>query len=356
MEPRRPGRLEQYERIAQGVELPRYLRLREIECEFDPSEPIENLWQLHDKPCLSMSPKRSSKKQRNLLDLKIELSERILRSCILCERRCRVDRTKGEKGACGVLEPRISSDFVHMGEEPEVIPSYTIFFAGCTFRCVFCQNWDISTHPENGRIISPERLARMIESRDASLSREADRLKGIEAFPVFGRPAYAKNVNWVGGDPTSNIPFILRTLRMCNSRLPQIWNSNMYLTEESMKLLDGVIDLYLADFKYGNDRCAKKFSGVDRYFEVVSRNHLLAAKQCDVLIRHLVMPNHIECCTRPILEWIAEHLPNSVVNVMAQYRPEHRALEFKEISRPISAKEYSTALKIATDLGLSLTS
>ena len=356
MNARQAGRLECYEKIAAGFKSPRYFLTKKTKCGFDGSEPSERLWEIHDDRRSGIGAGDNARKDTSLLDLKVELAERILSDCAFCERRCGVDRTKGEKGACGVLESRIASEFIHMGEEPEIIPSYTIFFSGCTFKCVFCQNWDISTDPDGGRLISPEKLARMIESKDASFGGESDRLRNIEIPAFLTRASYAKNVNWVGGDPTSNIPFILRTLRSCNSRLPQVWNSNMYLTEESMKLLDGVIDLYLTDFKYGNDKCARRLSGVGDYFDIISRNHLLAARQCDVLVRHLVMPNHIDCCTRPVLEWIAENMPDAVVNVMAQYRPEHRAHEFDDISRPISPKEYAAAVKIAEDLGLNLTS
>lgn len=351
-----PIRLERYERIVQGLELPRYLITKQIKCDLTGSEPIDELWQRHNDQNLRFRSIDAEAGERNLLDLKIELADRILVSCSLCERRCGVDRTKKEKGVCGVLESKIASEFIHMGEEPEIIPSYTIFFSGCTFKCVFCQNWDISTHPEAGIEISPERLARMIESRDASLNSGTGRREETVLPFALTRAVYAKNVNWVGGDPTSNIPFILKTLRLCNARLPQIWNSNMYLTVESMRLLDGVIDLYLTDFKYGNDRCAKRLSGVDNYFEIVSRNHTLASRECDVIVRHLVMPNHLECCTRPVLEWIAAETPDVVVNVMSQYRPEHNALQFDDISRPISSEEFGLAIKIAEDLGLNLTS
>ena len=350
----RKDRLETYEKIALGKITPRYLRTKEIKCDFDGSEDSESLWKIHDAVLSSKESRTTGK--TNLLELKLALAERMMSDCQLCERRCGADRANGEKGRCGVLGSRISSNFVHMGEEPEVIPSYTIFFSGCTFKCVFCQNWDISTNPESGLRILPEKLAKMIEEHDPNMSIESDRLKRIDDLFPFFRPSSAKNVNWVGGDPTSNLPYILKTLNLCRSELPQVWNSNMYLTIESMKLLDGVIDLYLTDFKYGNDRCAKRLSGIDNYFEIVSRNHLLSAKQCDVIVRHLVLPNHIECCTKPILHWVSENIPIAVVNVMAQYRPEHRAREFEEISRPLRTDEYSKARKIAEDLGLNLTS
>jgi len=115
----------------------------------------------------------------------------------------------------------------------------------------------------------------------------------------------------------------------------------MYCSVESMKLLDGVIDLYLTDFKYGNNKCAKKFSKVDSYFEIITRNHKIAYENGDVIVRHLVMPNHIECCSKPIIDWISENIPDVFVNIMDQYRPKYKAKEYEEISRSVSNKEIS---------------
>lgn len=264
------------------------------------------------------------------LEGKSEKADKILESCHFCERRCGANRKKGQKGVCGVLESRVSSEFTHMGEEPELVPSYTIFFSGCTFKCVFCQNADISQHPESGAYIEPRVLANMIKKKAT------------------------KNVNWVGGDPTPNLAYILKVLTLVEKNIPQVWNSNMYLTEEAMQLLDGVIDLYLTDFKYGNDNCALKYSHAPRYFDIVSRNHLLARQQAELLIRHLVMPNHIECCTKPVLNWIAQNLENVRVNVMDQYRPEYKAHDFDEISHRLGWPEFSEALEYAKELGLDI--
>lgn len=266
------------------------------------------------------------------IDERIEKAKEIMESCSLCERRCGVNRLKGETGFCGVTSARIASDFIHVGEESFIIPSYTIFFSGCTFRCVFCQNWDISQYPEVGRYIKPEVLA--------------EKIARINAI----------NVNWVGGDPTPNLAYILEVLKHLKSigrNIPQIWNSNMYLSKEAMELLDGVIDLYLTDFKYGNDSCAERLSAAPNYFKVVSRNHLLAKTQAEVVIRHLVMPNHLECCTKPILEWISKHLNRDVVvNIMAQYRPEYKAFRFEDINRRLSYDEFLTALNYGKKLNL----
>lgn len=319
--------LSRYARILDGEEEARYLTAKSIEVEFSKSDDIQTLWKIHDKslkePGIVDSPEKS------LLDLKIEIADRIFRKCEFCERRCRVDRTE-QRGACGVKEASIASEFLHIGEEYMLIPSYTIFFSGCTFHCVFCQNWDISQNI-CGIYIEPQRLAEMIKAR---------------------RAQGALNVNWVGGDPTPNLPYILKVLKFCDENIPQIWNSNMYCSLETMKLLDGIIDLYLTDFKYGNDRCAERLSLVKKYMEIVERNHRIAYSQTDMLIRHLVMPNHIRCCTEPILKWISRNTPQALVNIMAQYRPEYKAYEYDDISRPLKMSEHGEALEIARELGL----
>jgi len=332
-----------YYRILDGDEQAKYLKAKDVAVDIDLESETKILMRAHDS---AMSSTRSSQMKDHipsLLDVKAELAKRMLGQCELCERRCKANRSAGMKGHCGVLEPRISSDFLHLGEEPDLVPSYTIFFSGCTFNCVFCQNWDISTRPGSGVEMSPESVARKIESRF-----KADRgTLGLSR---------ARNVNWVGGEPTSNLPFILEVFKKCTANLPQVWNSNMYLTEESMRLLNGVIDVYLTDFKYGNDACALRLSNAPDYMRVVKRNHVLARDQAEVIIRHLVLPGHIECCTRPVLNWISENLRCVKVNVMAQYRPEHRAREFPEIARSLRMSEFKKALEIAYSLGLELDS
>ncbi|MEW5748421.1 MAG: radical SAM protein [Candidatus Thermoplasmatota archaeon] len=325
--------LERYYRVLAGEERARYLACRERRTDADLSASTDELWAAHRRAL-----RGGDGDGADLLSLKAELAERLQSECVLCERRCRARRGEGQAGHCEVLDARVTSEFIHMGEEPDLVPSYTVFFAGCTFDCVYCQNWEISTRPRSGIRIPPDELARMIEGR-------AGRARGL-------RTAAARNVNWVGGDPTSNLPYILRTLQGCDADIAQVWNSNMYLSEEAMELLDPVVDVYLTDFKYGNDACAMRLSGVPEYMRVVTRNHLKARAHAEMIIRHLVLPGHVECCTRPALEWIASNLVDVKVNVMAQYRPEHRAREFPEISRRLRTSEYEEAVRIADGLGL----
>ena len=306
----------------------KYLLCKRIPVDFNDSESSNSLWKKHDDTIKKIKL-RDVKPKQSLLDLKIEISSRIFRSCCFCERRCNVDRTV-KFGNCGVMQPRVSTEFLHIGEESVLVPSHTIFFSGCTFHCVFCQNWDISQY-KSGSYLELSKLVDIISKRKSQGS---------------------KNVNWVGGDPTPNLLYILQVLNACNENIPQVWNSNMYCSTETMNLLDGVIDLYLTDFKYGNNNCAKRLSFVDNYLEIVKRNHKIAYENAGMIIRHLVMPNHIECCSKPILHWITENLPDAVVNIMGQYRPEYHASNYKEISRSVFIDEVLQVKDYAKELGI----
>jgi putative pyruvate formate lyase activating enzyme len=161
----------------------------------------------------------------------------------------------------------------------------------------------------------------------------------------------SRNVNYVGGSPTPSLLWVLESLKYCRVNVPTIWNSNMYMSEKTMDILDGVIDMYLSDFKYGDDKCALRLSKVKNFFEVCSRNHLLAAKQAEITLRHLIMPNHVECCTKPILEWVAENIKGKcIVNLMDQYRPMFKAKQYPEINRKITEEEFEEVVNYAKKL------
>jgi putative pyruvate formate lyase activating enzyme len=264
------------------------------------------------------------------LDLKMKIAELMFHHCQICEKACKIDRSH-EKGECGVNDPLIASEFFHLGEELPLVPSHTIFFSGCNFRCVYCQNWDMSQQPAMGTNLSEKKLAERIDKR---------RVEG------------SRNVNFVGGDPTPNLPYILRTMHMVKENIPVVWNSNMYLSSEAIKILDGFTDLYLTDFKYGNNQCAYRLSGVSNYMEIVGRNHKMAWQAGEMIIRHLVLPNHVECCSKPILRWINKNIGNEVViNIMGQYHPVYLAMRYPDISRLPLNREIGEVLNYAKDLG-----
>lgn len=306
-------------------------------------EDEEKLWELHDAAMARFRDAWSERgvpppaDQPSLLQLKAALAGHMLRRCHMCERRCGVNRAEGELGYCGVGETsRLASDFLHFGEEVELVPSHTIFFAGCTFRCEYCQNWDIAMSPRSGREAVPAHIADSLR-------------RGIEQG--------SRNANFVGGNPDPNLHTILEAIVLLGEdgkHLPMVWNSNMYTSGEALRLLEGVMDVYLADFRYGNDECARKYSDVQNYFEVVSRNFLIAHRQGEIMLRQLLLPGHLECCTAPIMKWVSDNMPDIYFNLMFQYRPEYRAGLHPEIDRRPTVEERHKAVSLSRRYGIAL--
>ncbi|MBS1263123.1 MAG: hypothetical protein MAG715_00292 [Methanonatronarchaeales archaeon] len=339
-----PRSLSRYLSVADDGAPAASLLARRVEADFDPSDDLKGLWSSHaeaavrlerlirEGPSLeegaSLRPPEIS-----LLDLKAEIARRLEESCVLCHHACGVDRTEEGTGICGVPDEAIVySETLHLGEEPELVPSHAVFFGGCTLSCVFCQNWATARLRGHYTRTSPEDLV------------EAIRLKRLNG---------SRNVNWVGGDPSPHLPSVLEVLSALEVNVPSVWNSNMYASRPSMELLSGTQDLFLADLKYGNDECGSELSGVVEYTSTVHRNLLLASEGAGLIVRHLVMPGHLECCTAPALNWVSENLgPDTRVNVMFQYRPEHRAHDHQGINRRLTAGERSRALELVEDAGL----
>jgi len=328
--------LKDYFKVASN-EKPSRMRLAStIPAEY--SSDLDTLWSEHNNHCSEHHEKyreiswnRLVNSDFSYLDLKIEIADRIFECCNLCEKNCLVDR-RVETGSCRVSNPCIASEFLHMGEERPLVPSHTIFFSGCNFKCVYCQNFDISQHPNHGMNLEPDKLAKIIDLR---------------------RRQGSMNINFVGGEPTPNLPYIIRTMKKTKENIPLVWNSNLYLSEHAMNLLDGFADLYLTDFKYGNNECAEDLSGISNYIEVVRRNHKLAFDAGDMIIRHLVIPNHVECCSKPLIKWISDNLGLEVVlNIMSQYRPVYLASEHQDISILPTPDEIREVKNFAEGLGI----
>ncbi|MEM2102948.1 MAG: radical SAM protein [Candidatus Bathyarchaeia archaeon] len=337
--------LTRYFGVMEDKKVAKFIIAKKLPAYFNKEDSDERLWRLHEKlteEYASFEKKIDSKQEtlenketpdRSFLDLKIELARRILTNCHFCSRRCGADRLKNKLGYCKCgTEILVSSMFQHMGEEPELVPSGTIFTMGCTMRCLHCQNWTISQWFENGEVYSPQQLATAVEHL---------------------RNSGCRNINLVGGEPTPWLALWLETFRHVDVNVPVVWNSNSYYSEETAKLLAGFVDVYLLDFKYGNNDCAKRISDAPGYWEACTRNHLYGKKHGELLTRVLVLPNHLDCCTRPILEWIAKNLgTNTRTNIMFQYRPEWRAYEIPELKRRLTKEEMTKAVKLAKEAGL----
>jgi putative pyruvate formate lyase activating enzyme len=317
----------------------------------------------------------------SLLELCRELAYRMLAHCNFCPWNCRVDRVAGAKfGACKLASgSRVSSHFHHTGEElfyRGTQGSGTIFFTSCNMRCAFCQNGDISTDKDNGQETDPRTLAAMAWT----LRREGcHNINWVGGEVVIHLHAIVDAIALLGRDFTPTPSELTRARRMKADRFfwfeevpdaavydrrfnaPMLWNSNFFMTLESMKILRILTDVWLPDFKFGPGRCAKTLAKTPWYWETVTRNiALLDDWGEDFSIRHLVMPNHVECCTYPVLEWIADSVPAAPVNVMAQFRPDNFCDpvsakyrdKYAEIARRPTHAELNRSWHLARELGL----
>lgn len=283
------------------------------------------------------------------LEERVEKLREFLKSCVLCPRRCGVDRTMGEKGYCGAGEQlTVSSVFAHFGEEQPLVGVYgsgTIFLTHCNLKCIFCQNYDIS-HEGRGGVVSPKELALQMIALQA---------KGTH------------NINFV--TPTHYVPQIVEALPIAvemGLEIPLVFNCGGYESIEVIRLLEEIFDIYMPDYKFADPNSAKRYLDAPDYPDVVKdvlkeMHHQVGVLKVDfrgiaargLLIRHLVMPGG-ENESKKVFEFIAGELSEETyVNVMEQYRPEYRACEFAEIARPITGNEYIEAISHAREAGLS---
>jgi putative pyruvate formate lyase activating enzyme len=317
----------------------------------------------------------------SLLELCRELAYRMLAHCNFCPWNCRVDRVAGAKfGACKLASAsRVSSHFHHTGEElfyRGTQGSGTIFFTSCNMRCAFCQNGDISTDKDNGEQTDPRTLATMAWMLRHEGCHNINWVGGevvihlhtiVDAIALLGRdfrptPMERKRARKTKADPFfwfDEAPDAATYAGTFNA--PMLWNSNFFMTLESMKILRVLTDVWLPDFKFGPGRCAMTLAKTPWYWETVTRNiALLTDWGEDFSIRHLVMPNHVECCTYPVLKWIAEHVAAAPVSVMAQFRPDNFCDpasakyrdKYAEIARPPTQIELNDSWCRAHQLGL----
>jgi len=275
---------------------------------------------------------------------------KIMEKCQLCPRRCGVNRLKGKSGFCRAPGAQlvVSSFHPHLGEERPLVGkggSGTIFLTHCSLRCVFCQNWEIS-HLGRGSERNIDELAEMMLQ-----------LQKIGCH----------NINLV--TPTHYSAPILKALDIAAGkglRLPIVYNTSSWERLEILKILDGIVDIYLPDIKYWDSEMAAKYSsGAESYPEITRKAVLEMHRQVGVakpakdgimhrglMIRHLVMPNNV-AGSEKVIEWIAKNLPKSTyVNIMAQYNPLYKAYDYPEISRRITCEEYVKAVDRAKELGL----
>ena len=265
---------------------------------------------------------------------RLDWAQAQLAECRLCPRDCRVDRTSGETGWCGADDrAQVFMEFVHYGEEAPLAPSHTFYLTGCNLRCVFCH-----TAPDRqgrGQALTGERLRALVER---------------------GRREGARNVNFLGGEPTVSLPALLRLFAEVRDLPLLVWNSNLYCTADALAALGGLVDVHLADLKFGNAACARRFCGADDYWDVVRARlqELWGRERETLIVRHLVLPGHLDCCTRPALAWLASALGRVRVSLKTDYIVMPAARGAGKLGRFLAAEEIAEAADIAAGLGLEL--
>ncbi len=264
--------------------------------------------------------------------------------CNACPRKCGIDRETGT-GVCGVpLTYRVARAALHFWEEPCISGtrgSGTVFFSGCSLKCVFCQNYQISRDCF-GKEISGERL--------------------VEIFGELKNQG-AHNINLV--NPTHYALQLADTLTEHKPDIPVVWNTGGYDNVETLRRLDGLADIYLTDIKYVSPSVSKKYSKAENYFEVASSAALEMLRQTGeavfdsegimqkgVIVRHLVLPGNISQAMK-VLDWVSANMPaDTVVSIMSQYTPCGNLSEYPVINRRLSVREYDMVLEYADRLGL----
>jgi putative pyruvate formate lyase activating enzyme len=287
--------------------------------------------------------------RKGMLAKAAEAARKHLATCTLCPRLCRVNRLEGALGVCRTGRDAMVASFgAHFGEEAPLVGqngSGTIFFTHCSLLCIFCQNYDIS-HGGGGISASAYELA------DIMLSLQS---------------AGCHNINFV--TPSHVVAQILEALGIAVSRgleIPLVYNSSGYDRVETLKLLDGIVDIYMPDFKFWNSETAQRLCNAPDYSKMARAAIREMYRQVGdlviddkgvavrgLLIRHLVLPNGL-ADTRDIMEFISRNIsPNSYVNIMSQYRPRGRASEFPPLDRGLAPGEYQNAIETAQAQGLS---
>ena len=259
----------------------------------------------------------------------------LLEKCEICPHKCKVNRIKNQVGRCKSKSTvKVAKASVHNFEEPcisKINGSGTVFFSNCNLNCVFCQNYEIS-QLGLGKEISIDELSNVF----LKLQNEN-----------------VNNINLV--TPTSYVPQIIEAIKIAKNnglKIPIVYNTNSYENVETLKLLEGYIDIYLPDLKYAENALAKQYSNINNYFEIATKAIKEMYRQVGniefdengiakkgIIIRHLVMPNHIEN-SKKVLQWIKDNMPDDIfVSVMNQYFPTYKAKEFKDINRKLTNRE-----------------
>ncbi len=265
-----------------------------------------------------------------------------LEHCHLCAHRCGVNRLAGETGPCRAgATARVFHTQTEVSDERELAPVFAVSFSGCDLRCDFCNTGRQSWDPQAG----------------TPVWQDAEPAPGLAAIAHRARHALAhtaRSVMILGGEPTIHLPAVLELVGALPDDARLVWKTNAHGTPEARELLQGVFDVWVADYKFGQDTCALRLAGVPDYTAIVRDNLIWARHHTDLIVRHLLMPGHLDCCWRPVAEWLASTLPGVKVSLRTGFWPGWFSARHAELDQTTTRTEETQARDLAHRLGLRL--
>lgn len=260
-------------------------------------------------------------------------ADAMMSDCRLCAFDCGADRTRGPAGFCrSDATARAFRERIEWAGERELVPNFVVNLSGCNMRCDFCITGEHSQNSASGRPVDLEALA----------GRVAQAAPRMRSFTIEG------------GEPTIHLPTALRIAAAVPTELRLVWKTNAYASREALDLLEGVVEVVLADLKFGNDACAQRLAGIPRYTEVARENLRWARRNSSLIVRHLLMPGHLECCALPVMDWLAATMPEVPLTLMGAFLPVFRSGDHAELARLNRSEEVERAKAEAARRGLTL--
>ena len=263
---------------------------------------------------------------KNRLQSVITAVKREYESCSICPKDCRVNRLKDEIGACGVgRDSKVFNSVVLVNEDPRIAPTYAIYLAGCNINCQFC-----SAKKENKQNIgTPLNCALTQQIR-----------KDIEV----SKP---ETISFLGGEPSVHLLTILEIIQNLDSEIPLVFYSNMYYHYRINSILEEIFDRFIVDLHYGNNDCAINIAGAENFFPIVTQNIIRMKER--LILRHLLLPGHLDCCFKKIAVWAKTNLPDQIFYLLTDYFPYNLS---NPTNRRINNDEITSALNYAKEIGL----
>ncbi len=284
--------------------------------------------------CASIAPELERADRASASRHRAGIARVALADCHLCAHHCGVNRLAEQRGLCHAgPTARFFSAQIAVADELELVPTFAIALSGCDLRCDFCITGAQSWNPTAGSPIFASELAVRAES---------------------ALDSGARTVMLLGGEPTIHLPDVLELVAVLPQRAKLVWKTNAHGSAQARDLVDGIFDVWLADFKFGNDGCAMRLAKVGNYLEVVRDNLIWASQHSELIVRHLLMPGHVECCWLPIAKWLARYLPGVKVSLRPGFWPAWHAARHPELKGTTTELEARRAQSIAREFDLHL--